>query len=209
MPDVSPTKWHLAHTSWFFETFILKVWMPSYRTVVPQYAYLFNSYYNAAGDMHRRDLRGLISRPTVAETYRFRQSIDAAHRGIAGKRGRRAARGNRAGLHDRPAPRTAAPGTARHRHQARFRAEPASSGFPGTERAAANGARLRPASFVDFEEAILEIGHDGAVSATIMKGRGIARSSPRFRSRRARSRTANISPSSKPAATSGRSSGCR
>jgi ergothioneine biosynthesis protein EgtB len=77
MPDVSPTKWHLAHTSWFFETFILKVWMPSYRTAVPQYAFLFNSYYNAAGDMHRRDLRGLISRPTVAETYRFRKSIDA------------------------------------------------------------------------------------------------------------------------------------
>jgi ergothioneine biosynthesis protein EgtB len=77
MPDVSPTKWHLAHTSWFFETFILKVWMPSYRTAVPQYAFLFNSYYNAAGDMHRRDLRGLISRPTVAETCRFRQSIDA------------------------------------------------------------------------------------------------------------------------------------
>jgi len=77
MPDVSPTKWHLAHTSWFFETFILKVWMPSYRAAVPQYAFLFNSYYNAAGEMHRRDLRGLISRPTVAETYRFRQSIDA------------------------------------------------------------------------------------------------------------------------------------
>jgi ergothioneine biosynthesis protein EgtB len=77
MPDVSPTKWHLAHTSWFFETFILKTWMPRYRTEVPQYAYLFNSYYNAAGDMHRRDLRGLISRPTVADTYRFRHSIDA------------------------------------------------------------------------------------------------------------------------------------
>ena len=77
MPDVSPTKWHLAHTSWFFETFILKVWMPSYQTVVPEYAYLFNSYYNAAGDMHRRDLRGLISRPTVAETFRFRKSIDS------------------------------------------------------------------------------------------------------------------------------------
>src|SRR5439155_23136302 len=71
MPDVSPTKWHLAHTSWFFETFILKVWMPQYRTAIPQYAYLFNSYYNAAGDMHRRDLRGLISRPTVEETYRY------------------------------------------------------------------------------------------------------------------------------------------
>jgi ergothioneine biosynthesis protein EgtB len=76
MPDVSPTKWHLAHTSWFFETFVVKVWMPRYRSEVPQYAYLFNSYYNAAGTMHRRDLRGLISRPTVAETYRFRESID-------------------------------------------------------------------------------------------------------------------------------------
>ena len=76
MPDVSPTKWHLAHTSWFFETFVVKVWIPRYRSEVPQYAYLFNSYYNAAGDMHRRDLRGLISRPTVAETYRFRESID-------------------------------------------------------------------------------------------------------------------------------------
>ncbi|PZR74260.1 MAG: ergothioneine biosynthesis protein EgtB [Chthoniobacterales bacterium] len=76
MPEVSPTKWHLAHTSWFFETFVVKVWMQRYRSEVPQYAYLFNSYYNAAGDMHRRDLRGLISRPTVAETYRFRESID-------------------------------------------------------------------------------------------------------------------------------------
>ncbi|MBA2743097.1 MAG: ergothioneine biosynthesis protein EgtB [Chthoniobacterales bacterium] len=76
MPDVSPTKWHLAHTTWFFETFVLKVWMQRYRPEVPQYAYLFNSYYNAAGDMHRRDLRGLISRPTVAETYRYRESVD-------------------------------------------------------------------------------------------------------------------------------------
>ncbi len=76
MPDVSPTKWHLAHTTWFFETFILKAFLPGYRSEVPEYAYLFNSYYNAAGTMHRRDLRGLISRPTVAETMRFRQSID-------------------------------------------------------------------------------------------------------------------------------------
>ncbi len=78
MPDVSPTKWHLAHTSWFFETFILKNWMTGYRSEIPEYAYLFNSYYNAAGSMHRRDLRGLISRPTVEETHRFRDSIDSA-----------------------------------------------------------------------------------------------------------------------------------
>jgi ergothioneine biosynthesis protein EgtB len=76
MPDVSPTKWHLAHTTWFFETFILKKWVPAYRTEVPEYAFLFNSYYNAAGAMHRRDLRGLISRPTVKEAQRYRASID-------------------------------------------------------------------------------------------------------------------------------------
>jgi ergothioneine biosynthesis protein EgtB len=76
MPDVSPTKWHLAHTTWFFETFVLKKWLTGYRSEIPEYAYLFNSYYNAAGDMHRRDLRGLISRPTVAEARRYRELID-------------------------------------------------------------------------------------------------------------------------------------
>src|SRR5438067_3646461 len=77
IPDVSPTKWHLAHTTWFFETFILKKFFTGYRADIPQYAYLFNSYYNAAGDMHRRDLRGLISRPTVKEAQRYRSSIDS------------------------------------------------------------------------------------------------------------------------------------
>jgi ergothioneine biosynthesis protein EgtB len=77
MPDVSPTKWHLAHTTWFFETFILKKFVPGYRAEIPEYAYLFNSYYNAAGDMYRRDLRGLISRPTVSEAQRYRASIDS------------------------------------------------------------------------------------------------------------------------------------
>jgi ergothioneine biosynthesis protein EgtB len=77
MPDVSPTKWHLAHTTWFFETFILKKFRAGYRPEIPQYAYLFNSYYNAAGDMHRRDLRGLISRPTVREAQRYRASVDS------------------------------------------------------------------------------------------------------------------------------------
>jgi ergothioneine biosynthesis protein EgtB len=77
MPDVSPTKWHLAHTTWFFETFVLKKFLPRYRAEIPEYAYLFNSYYNAAGDMHRRDLRGLISRPTVSEAKRYRASIDS------------------------------------------------------------------------------------------------------------------------------------
>jgi ergothioneine biosynthesis protein EgtB len=77
MPEVSPTKWHLAHTTWFFETFILKKWLAGYRDAVPEYAYLFNSYYNAAGTMHRRDLRGMISRPTVKETKKYRASINS------------------------------------------------------------------------------------------------------------------------------------
>jgi ergothioneine biosynthesis protein EgtB len=76
MPDCSPTKWHLAHVSWFFETFILGANVPGYRSLHPQYTYLFNSYYNAIGERHCRPKRGLISRPTVAETYRYRAYVD-------------------------------------------------------------------------------------------------------------------------------------
>ncbi|HVM46506.1 MAG TPA: hypothetical protein VMU04_00695, partial [Candidatus Acidoferrum sp.] len=61
MPEVSPTKWHLAHTSWFFETFVAKPCLNDYRPLNPQYAFLFNSYYNAAGKMHARAQRGLLS----------------------------------------------------------------------------------------------------------------------------------------------------
>lgn len=78
MPEASPAKWHLAHTSWFFETFILQEHSAGYRSSVPEYAYLFNSYYNAAGPMHCRDRRGLISRPTVSETENYRRNIDQA-----------------------------------------------------------------------------------------------------------------------------------
>lgn len=76
MPDCSPTKWHLAHTSWFFETFLLKPYLPGYESKHPQYNYLFNSYYNAVGERHCRPKRGLISRPTVAEAYEYREEID-------------------------------------------------------------------------------------------------------------------------------------
>jgi ergothioneine biosynthesis protein EgtB len=82
MPEVSPTKWHLAHTSWFFETFILKEAFSDYTPIHPQYAYLFNSYYNAAGKMHCRPKRGLISRPTLSETIEYRHGVDALMEGI-------------------------------------------------------------------------------------------------------------------------------
>src|SRR5712692_6432065 len=76
MPDCSPTKWHLAHVSWFFETFLLKPSVADYESPNPDYAYLFNSYYNAVGDRYPRPQRGLISRPGVEETYRYRAHVD-------------------------------------------------------------------------------------------------------------------------------------
>lgn len=76
MPDCSPPKWHLAHTAWFFETFILERHEPGFRPFHPQFCYLFNSYYNAVGDRWPRPARGLLSRPTVAEVYAYRRSVD-------------------------------------------------------------------------------------------------------------------------------------
>ncbi len=76
MPDVSPPKWHLAHTTWFFETFLLVPHLPGYRVFDPQFGYLFNSYYEAVGARHPRHQRGLISRPTVTQVYSYRAYVD-------------------------------------------------------------------------------------------------------------------------------------
>jgi ergothioneine biosynthesis protein EgtB len=76
MPDVSPAKWHLAHTTWFFETFVLKPFVNGYRSVNSEYGYLFNSYYNTVGQQFPRPHRGLLSRPTVEETYNYRHEVD-------------------------------------------------------------------------------------------------------------------------------------
>ena len=77
MPDVSPTRWHLAHTSWFFETFVLKS-IDGYQPVDPLFEYLFNSYYNTVGNQFPRDRRGLLSRPTVTQTLDYRHAVDRA-----------------------------------------------------------------------------------------------------------------------------------
>jgi len=76
--NVSPTKWHLAHTTWFFETFILEEHAPDYTPIDETYAYLFNSYYIQAGERHCRDRRGYISRPTVNEVFAYREHVDRA-----------------------------------------------------------------------------------------------------------------------------------
>jgi ergothioneine biosynthesis protein EgtB len=80
MPDVSPPKWHLAHTTWFFETFLLSPHLADYQVFHPQFGYLFNSYYEAVGKRHPRPQRGLLSRPTVEEIYRYRAYVDEAMR---------------------------------------------------------------------------------------------------------------------------------
>ncbi|MEM7218321.1 MAG: ergothioneine biosynthesis protein EgtB [Pseudomonadota bacterium] len=82
--DVSPPKWHLAHTSWFFETFLLKA-RPDYREFDPRYEVLFNSYYNGVGRPFPREQRGTLSRPTTETVYRYREHVDAA---IAARLGR-------------------------------------------------------------------------------------------------------------------------
>ena len=78
MPDASPTKWHRAHTTWFFETFLLTPLLPGYEQFHPDFAYIFNSYYVAAGPRHPRPNRGLLSRPGVTDVAAYRAHVDAA-----------------------------------------------------------------------------------------------------------------------------------
>ncbi len=78
MPQASPTKWHLAHTTWFFERFVLERGGTGGGPEHPHWHFLFNSYYQSAGPMHARDARGLITRPTLAEVLDYRRRIDAA-----------------------------------------------------------------------------------------------------------------------------------
>ncbi|MBC8069498.1 MAG: ergothioneine biosynthesis protein EgtB [Deltaproteobacteria bacterium] len=82
MPDASPAKWHLAHLTWFFETFVLAEFAPEYRSPDPRYAVLFNSYYVGVGEAYPRAQRGLITRPGVAEVLEYRAHVDAAIEGL-------------------------------------------------------------------------------------------------------------------------------
>jgi ergothioneine biosynthesis protein EgtB len=78
MPDASPIKWHLAHTSWFFEAVVLRPYANNYRPFDRRFDYLFNSYYESLGPRHARPQRGLLSRPSLAEIHQYRNHVDAA-----------------------------------------------------------------------------------------------------------------------------------
>src|SRR5678816_3677303 len=77
-PDASPAKWHLAHTTWFFETFILRDHVPGYRLHDERWPYLFNSYYEGEGERHARPRRGMLSRPSLDEIREWRLTVDEA-----------------------------------------------------------------------------------------------------------------------------------
>ena len=76
MPDASPVKWHLAHTTWFFETFVLDRFAAGYRALDPNYRFLFNSYYHAVGEQFPRPQRGMLSRPSLDEVWAYRRTVD-------------------------------------------------------------------------------------------------------------------------------------
>src|SRR5947209_3551841 len=78
MPEASPIKWHRAHTTWFFETFLLQPNVPRYKVYDERFAFLFNSYYVAAGRRHARPKRGMITRPDAGEVADYRAHVDAA-----------------------------------------------------------------------------------------------------------------------------------
>ena len=77
-PDASPAKWHLAHTTWFFETFVLRDHVPGYRLFDERWPYLFNSYYEGEGPRHARARRGMLSRPSLDEVRAYRAHVDEA-----------------------------------------------------------------------------------------------------------------------------------
>ena len=145
MPDASPTKWHLGHTTWFFETFILARGLdPSYRAFDPAFAYLFNSYYEAAGPRHPRPERGLLSRPTVDLVGAYRDHVTAAMTRFVERADEATWREIAPLLELGLQSRAAASGTDPDGHQARLFAQPAAARLSGAAAAPTGDAPPRP-----------------------------------------------------------------
>ena len=159
MPDASPTKWHLAHTTWFFETFVLAPLEPAHRPFDPRYAYLFNSYYEAVGPRQPRP------QPRAPDAAVARRGARLPRRGRrrAWTRllGGDAAAGGAGPRRARPAPRAAAPGADPHRPEARAVVQPAAPRVRAGAAAAARRPTAPPAWIARTPRACVEIGHAG------------------------------------------------
>ena len=137
MPDVSPTKWHLAHVTWFFETFVLAPHLPGYAPFDAAFGYLFNSYYEGVGERHPRPDRGLLSRPPLAEVIAYRAHVDAAMGRLFGTLSDDAWAEPGELIEARAQPRAAASGIAADGHQARAVPQPAAPRLPAAQPARA------------------------------------------------------------------------
>ena len=155
-PDASPAKWHLAHTTWFFETFVLRDQVPGYRAYEERWAYLFNSYYEGEGDRNPRARRGMLSRPSLAEVLAWRDRVDeAVARALPGLAPDALALVELGLAHE-------------HQHQelmlmdmlATFAANPLLPAAWEVEGAVA-AAPVRPLGWIEGREGIAAIGHDG------------------------------------------------
>jgi ergothioneine biosynthesis protein EgtB len=162
--DVSPAKWHLAHTTWFFETFLLAKYVKSYRPVREAYSYLFNSYYQAAGPRHARPQRGFLSRPTVKEVYAYRAAIDQRMQELLS--------GGRASLLTDLKPLVSLGLNHEQQHQEllltdlkyNFAANPLMPAYRPSnseEKGAGNSSKSRTLGWIPMQGGVEEIGHDG------------------------------------------------
>lgn len=165
MPDVSPTKWHRAHTTWFFETFVLTPHLPGYQAHHPAYGYLFNSYYEAVGPRHPRPHRGLLTRPTVTEVATYRTRVDEAVSELLGRAHELPTETwstvrdlVELGLHHEQQHQELLLMDAKHVLSCNPMHPAYRTGEPGP--LAANGA-TRPLGWIDVEGGLVEVGHCG------------------------------------------------
>jgi ergothioneine biosynthesis protein EgtB len=159
MPDASPTKWHLAHTSWFFETFVLEAEVAGYRLFHPAYRVLFNSYYQSVGEQYTRAQRGLLSRPSQADVAAYRAHVDRCMEALLEKEPDLDARISDVttlGLHHEQQHQELILTDAKHLLAQNPLLPAYRAGEPPPESAAA------PLSWVGYAEGLRQIGHAGA-----------------------------------------------
>ena len=156
MPDASPAKWHLAHTTWFFETFVLEGFEPGFVPHAAAYRVLFNSYYNAVGDKHPRPQRGLLTRPSLDEVRAYRAAVDRRVLALLPRLPQDALQLVELGLHHEQQHQELLLTDVLHL----FSCNPLKPAY----RAAETGASAPPSplQWHTFEEGVVQIGHDGA-----------------------------------------------